>query len=578
MEYPKNGSVVIIDDKIDDVEDLMLAFSMDNVPVFYFTGKEEKLHNKLDNLKVIFLDVDFEHTPRANKTAKVDFLVTIVQRLINKNTGEYIIVTWSTLSESYHSDLKLRLEKLHKMKDRLDEDKQLHKIPKDVFSINKTEIKTGGLFDLDKLNNAINSYLDPKDIMHLTTHWENNVLDSAKNVLRNFENIAPTEISQKKIYSLFADSISQSESLKAENIISSALAPISNLLSDQLSTYRSPVELNDIGSELVSLLESDSKLDINKVSKINTFYHIDSNEPCHNEPGTIYSYQEYMDSFSCSSNGCNTKWAEGLLSKLDEDFVVPNIGVEIAKSFTEEYEGLKKLRMPFNEELPFDKHIDIYKGKRLELDVVLNKFDNDYTSTLNEKDKKAILKRCAQSSESKITDKLIQFVFDRPKDEHVIEVLNNYSKECDFEGLNNSKQIEVIEKYYNDWKKKKIVDFYHSERIPVFLEFSPDCDFVQRNRKKLRLIFGLMYPYSIYVKNKKNFKGESYIYTPIIEYKNVPYKVVFDLHTITGINEEALSDAKTIFRFRKELLVDIQQQIASHIARPGFFNMNDYLK
>ena len=87
-----------------------------------------------------------------------------------------------------------------------------------------------------------------------------------------------------------------------------------------------------------------------------------------------------------------------------------------------------------------------------------------------------------------------------------------------------------------------------------------------------------MYPYSIYVEGKNNFKGENYIYTPIIEYNGVPYKVVFDLHTVTGINEEALSDANTIFRFRKELLVDIQQKIASHIARPGFFNMNDYLE
>ena len=76
---------------------------------------------------------------------------------------------------------------------------------------------------------------------------------------------------------------------------------------------------------------------------------------------------------------------------------------------------------------------------------------------------------------------------------------------------------------------------------------------------------------------EKNFKGENYIYTPIIEYKKQPYKIVLDLHTVTGINENALSKMEPIFRFRKELLVDIQQKIASHIARPGFFNMNDYL-
>ena len=74
-----------------------------------------------------------------------------------------------------------------------------------------------------------------------------------------------------------------------------------------------------------------------------------------------------------------------------------------------------------------------------------------------------------------------------------------------------------------------------------------------------------------------NFNGENFIYTPIIEYLGIPYKVVLDLHTVTGINENSFINTKPLYRFRKELLVDIQQKIASHTARPGFFNMNDYL-
>ncbi len=112
-----------------------------------------------------------------------------------------------------------------------------------------------------------------------------------------------------------------------------------------------------------------------------------------------------------------------------------------------------------------------------------------------------------------------------------------------------------------------------------------DCDFVQGKRKKLRLIFGLLIPYNfqnILAEETKlraiHIIGDNIITTPIINYDQKTYQVIFDLHTVTGINEEAFSRMKPIFRFRKELLVDVQQKVASHIARPGFFNMNDYLK
>lgn len=577
MEYPKNGSVVIVDDKINDVEDLIIALSKKNVPTFYFTGKEEKLHNQLDNIKIIFLDVDYIHTPRSSKQTKLDYLVTIVSKLINEKASSYFIVTWSTLSESYHEDLKVRLSQLYALRESIPIDKKIHKLPDDIFSINKGEVKQNGLFDVNLISHKINSFLDPKDIMHLTIHWENRVLESAKNVLRNFEKIASTEEEQKKIYALFANSISEKGTLTRTNIISPALTPISTLLSDQLSSYINPIELVEIGDELITLSKVDNQLDIAKVSKINTFYHVDFNISCNNAPGSVFNYHNYMNSYSCSSKECNTKWSEGLLLKVEEDFNIPNIDAEIAKPYTEKYEALKKIKMSYKDGKPFSFYEEIAQKRDSNLDEELKKFDSNYEANLEEPLKMEILKRYCQEKDIQVVDQLIMFVFGENKNSNIIEVLNNCSQ-CNFESLDCKEQEKVIETYFKAWKKKKIIDEHHSKKIPIFLEFSPDCDFVQKNRKKLRLIFGLMYPYSIYVEQKNNFKGENYIYTPIIEYNGIPYKIVLDLHTITGINEEAFSNMEPIFRFRKELLVDVQQKVASHIARPGFFNMNDYLK
>lgn len=99
-------------------------------------------------------------------------------------------------------------------------------------------------------------------------------------------------IAIKKIISTLCwFNISKSESLTIENILSPSLAPLSTLLADQLSTNINSEELNTIAKELLELLKNENKLDINEVSKINTFYHMDSKISCHNAPGTVFNYK-----------------------------------------------------------------------------------------------------------------------------------------------------------------------------------------------------------------------------------------------------------------------------------------------
>jgi hypothetical protein len=584
MEYPKNGSVVIIDDKIEEVEDLIVELSKRNVPTYYFRGNHSKLHRKLNNIKVIFLDINYEDSGAATPIAVIDNLVEIIKTLINKNAKDYIIITWSTTTESYHERLQTRLQSLYDLSDtlKLNPEKILYKMPKHIFSINKKDVKTGDIFDITKINEKINDVIPPQDIMNLAIHWENNVLDAAKKVLYNFDIMATTEEDQKKVYALFADSISQKKYLTKDNIIGPALSPISALLSDQLSMNKNTNELQEIGNELIDILSTDHKVDIDTVSKINTFYHIDKNISCNNAPGTIYNYNDFLKE-SCASKECSTMWAEGLEDKIKSKITSQINKTDYKENYVANYISLSESLLKFDKKKTFFWNIENIFGN--EYDEKIEKkimetyveFNDDTEKTAHE-GLKNYVRAVNKEIQKMIIEQQTEFVFKSKLDEKIKSFL---SPKNNFDDLQFDIKMNLLKDYYVNNELDKIKEPFEKDSIPIFLEFSPDCDFVQGKRKKLRLVFGLLYPYDNYTEGQTVFNGDYYVYSPIIEYNHKPYRMVFDLHTVTGINENILVNkdvTEILFRLRKELLVDIQQKIATHIARPGFFNMNDYLE
>ena len=45
------------------------------------------------------------------------------------------------------------------------------------------------------------------------------------------------------------------------------------------------------------------------------------------------------------------------------------------------------------------------------------------------------------------------------------------------------KKETLLKEYFKTHYSKKFLQDFDSKKIPIFLEFSPDCDFVQKNRK-----------------------------------------------------------------------------------------------
>ncbi|APF17523.1 hypothetical protein Calab_2006 [Caldithrix abyssi DSM 13497] len=108
--------------------------------------------------------------------------------------------------------------------------------------------------------------------------------------------------------------------------------------------------------------------------------------------------------------------------------------------------------------------------------------------------------------------------------------------------------------------------------IPVLIEVSPVCDFVQNKMRMSRMIKGVLLPDSVENYNsvwRKIKKSASFLYvSPVIYYGNSVFRMVLDFRYFTS---EPLSnqERETIFRIRKDILNDIQTRLAFHVNRTG---------
>lgn len=110
--------------------------------------------------------------------------------------------------------------------------------------------------------------------------------------------------------------------------------------------------------------------------------------------------------------------------------------------------------------------------------------------------------------------------------------------------------------------------------VPILLEFTPYCDFSQKGYKKARLIYGHIIPVQFRNLIMNNTK---YIYmTPNFELErkigNInpdKYFMSFNIKHIFAVNPDLLNNFSLLFRARKELVNDLQHDIASHVSRVG---------
>lgn len=245
MELPKNGSIVIIDDKINEAMPLMTALAKRGVAYIYYDGKPRNYPEEtLDSVRFVFLDMHLDEVAGAaggNKNI-VSSLIGGLDAVVGEDNGPYIIMVWSKHDSQHMIEFKQAVLEKNGLKCRpiaiLNMEKaQCFETVDEKTKTDEVEwrFKDNGLKIIEKTFEEqiklVNSFV-------LLYNWENGVRESAKETMRAMGTLFDTN-SQK-----------WNENLKASFVkIAKAYAGASLELSDENIIQNSYYAMNDIAND-----------------------------------------------------------------------------------------------------------------------------------------------------------------------------------------------------------------------------------------------------------------------------------------------------------------------------------------
>src|SRR4030042_2067578 len=104
MSLPKNGRIVVIDDKHEQVLPLLKSLWQNGFATIYFNGEKKDLPSTpLDDIRVIFLDMELEtggYTGGSDNKTKAATTARVLKSIINtQQKVVYLIIMWAIHEE-----------------------------------------------------------------------------------------------------------------------------------------------------------------------------------------------------------------------------------------------------------------------------------------------------------------------------------------------------------------------------------------------------------------------------------------------------------------------------------------------
>lgn len=186
MDLPKNGSVVIIDDQINEALPLMNALAKKGVAYSYYDGKGRSYPAKpLDCVRLIFLDMHLDEAAGGATSTKniVSLLVAGISTIVAENNGPYAVMVWSKHDSQHLAELKDTLLNKNSVPCKpiavLNMEKSLCF---EAVSLNGTEkaewkLKDEGMVVIEQ---NLRIQLELVDSFLILCNWENGIKNSAK--------------------------------------------------------------------------------------------------------------------------------------------------------------------------------------------------------------------------------------------------------------------------------------------------------------------------------------------------------------------------------------------------------------
>lgn len=234
MDLPRNARVIIVDDKYDEVKDLVQVLAKQGVSTLYYSGDNTQYPiHPLSGVRLLFLDLVLKGMSGTQPKDVASKVVNTYRSLIADTNGPLIIVLW-TKNIDYCKHVKENLRRIVKN-------------PYFVLAIDKMDCCVAGKrneYSIPKIRKAITDGLKAvdktmlKDIVGMNIAFENALFSSANALLDRFAKIAPMGRSWAKMMSfVYAKLYASNGGETGRNDVGRQFAIASRLYSEGLSDF-----------------------------------------------------------------------------------------------------------------------------------------------------------------------------------------------------------------------------------------------------------------------------------------------------------------------------------------------------
>lgn len=236
MTLPRSGRVLIIDDHLNEAKPLIEILSKKGIPVSYFSGEKDQFPDQpLLGVRVVFLDVVLGTTGQSDKT-KIGTAVNVINKLIDKNNGPFLIAAWTKHPEC-----------IQKIGEKL---KHQHVFIIDLKKSDCQDEGSGGemVYKIEKIEHNIKEQMKEIGIFHIYSIWENFVHDASTKSVNNFSSFCIDKTNWNKemcsiFYSLaLANAGRQVDETDKINVIKNAFYTFNSAFLDSLENQFNNIE------------------------------------------------------------------------------------------------------------------------------------------------------------------------------------------------------------------------------------------------------------------------------------------------------------------------------------------------
>jgi hypothetical protein len=185
--------IVVIDDKLDEVKNLLGILNKNGLAFTYYKGDEHaQLPDKpLSGVRLLFLDFVLGTDGQSDRN-KIAVLMNVMKTTIARGNGPYIILAWTKHDTPQDNLLALFKEEIMKSTDVLR--------PMAIINMEKRD----SMESLSRISRNIRRNLNDNEILEILMHWENHAANASNEVLRTLSDISRPQPTQGETFDQFA--------------------------------------------------------------------------------------------------------------------------------------------------------------------------------------------------------------------------------------------------------------------------------------------------------------------------------------------------------------------------------------